>query len=53
VATSKENDPSGFKVAIFIEEVLPLGLFGPWDDFLGLVIVLLNEKEITCVNYQF
>jgi hypothetical protein len=31
-----ENDESGSKVGIFIEKLLGLGPFGPWDDFLGL-----------------
>jgi hypothetical protein len=31
-----EKDRLGFKVGIFIKEVLTLGLFGPWDNFLGL-----------------
>jgi hypothetical protein len=39
-----EKDRLGFKVEMFIKEVLPLGLFGLWDDFLGWVIALLRGE---------
>jgi hypothetical protein len=32
-----------FKIGMFIGEVLALGLFGPWDDFLGLGDCLLRD----------
>jgi hypothetical protein len=34
---------SGFKVKIFTEKLLALDPFGPWSNFLTLVIVLLRE----------
>jgi hypothetical protein len=37
---------SGFRVGIFIEELIAPGLYGLWDGFLGLGLCLVNLKGL-------